>query len=154
VKRSLCCAAVLAIAAFPRPAAAGEADPARIVVDPDAYLGRPVTVAVKFLKIEQGREHWEEQANLNEATMIKFRVTHLGEIRCYAPRTQRNTAALTGLARGTRVVLAGVVKRFRTKVVTKYEVTGKGHRRKREVVRTVRGQVRYSFIVDSIARAE
>lgn len=154
MRRLTCLAACLLTAALPRLAAAAPADPARIVVDPDRYVGQPVTVAVKFLRIEPGRDRWEEQANLNPATRIRFRVTRLKEINCYAPCTQRNTAVLAGLAKGTRLILTGVVRRYRTKVVTEYETSWKGRRGVREIKRTVRGQVRYAFLVDSIARAE
>lgn len=145
---------VFALAALARAEEVMKADPARIVVDPDAYIGKPVTVAVKFLRIEKDRERWEKQSNLNSSTVIKFRVSRLREVNCYATRTQRNTAALAGLTKGTKLVLAGAVKKYRTKVVTEYEAAEKGHRRVREVVRTVRGHVRYAFLVDSIARAE
>lgn len=145
-------AALLAAAALS--GAAPGADPARIVVDPDSYLGRTVMIAVRFARVEPGREAWEGQARLTPAAAVKFRVAPLGEIRCYADRTRRNEAALAGLSKGTRIVLTGAVKRYRTKVVTRCEVRGKGRRGTREVVRTVRGRVRYAFLVDSIRRAE
>lgn len=154
VKRSRTLVAVCALAGLACAEAAGEADPSRIVVNPDAYLGRRVAIAVKFLRAEPGRERWEEQANLNPSAVIKFKVTRLGDVNCYIPRTPRNAAAVERLAKGDRIILSGVPKRYRTKVVTDYEVSGKGHRRVREVKRTVRGRVRYGFMVDSIARDE
>lgn len=144
-------AAALAAVLLARAAAGEKADPARIVLEPDAYVGKRVSIAVNFLRVETGRERWEEQANLKTSAVIKFRVSRLGDVRCYLQRTPRNVALLDGLAKGERIVLSGTTKRLRTKVVTEYEVSGKGHRRLREVKRTVRGRVRYAFMVDTVS---
>jgi len=153
VNCSFCCAAVFAFTAFPRLAAAAEADPARIALDPDAYVGKAVTVAVKFSKIDNGHEPWEEQANLKASRMLKFTAVPLAEIRCYADRTRLNMEALAGLKKGTRLILSGVVRRYRAKVKVTSHRKDKATGKRRTVERVEKGRVRYAFIVETIARA-
>lgn len=141
------------LAVIPRLEAAIDADARRILVDPDPYVGKAVTVRAKFVKFDARREPWEAQANLNAAGTIKFSVGRLGEIGCYAKNTRVTEAALAGVRRGDRLVLTGTLRRYRTKVVTRHDVSGGRRRGPREVERTVRGRVRYAFIVESVRRA-
>jgi len=131
-----------------------EADPARIAADPDAYVGEAVTVAVKFTKIDNGSEPWEEQANLKASSKIKFTAAPLAEIKCYADRTQRNTEALTGLKKGKKLILTGAIRRYRTKVQVTYHRKVKATGKRITVEREEKGRIRYAFIVKTIARAE
>jgi len=144
----------LMFAALPRLDAAVDAHASRIVVDPDAYVGKAVTITVKFSKLDNSHESWEEQANLKASTMIKFTAGRLGDIKCYVARTQRNMEALAGLTKGKKLILTGTVRRYRTKVISTYDVTGGRHGAVRDVKRTVRGRVRYAFMVESIAQAK
>jgi hypothetical protein len=152
VNRSFCCAAVFTFAAFLRLAAAAEADPARIALDPDAYVGKAVTVTVKFSKIDNGREPWEEQANLKSSRMVKFTAVPLAGIKCYVDRTRLNMEALGGIKKGTRLVLSGAVRRYRARVKVTLHRKDKATGKRRTVERTEKGRVRYAFIVETIAR--
>jgi len=131
-----------------------EADPARIAADPDAYVRKAVTVAVKFTKIDNGSEPWEEQANLKASSKIKFTAAPLAEIKCYADRTQRNMEALTALKKGKKLILTGAIRRYRTKVKVTYHRKAKATGKWITVKREEKGRIRYAFIVETIARAE
>ena len=156
VKYMLCFAAVFALAALPRVEAALDADPALIVVSPDAYVGKAVTVEVKFAKIDNGSEPWEEQANLKASSKIKFTAAPLAEIKCYASRTPRNMEVIEGLKKGKKLILTGAIRRYRMEVKTTHHqmVTATGRRRTVEREEKGRIRTRYAFIVESIVRAE
>lgn len=173
MNRTLCITACIVLAGLTRAEAVGEADPARIAAEPEAYVGRAVTVAVKFSKIDNGRDPWEEQGDLKTSRVIKFTTSSLGGVKCYANRTPRNMEALTKLKKGKRLILTGAVKKYRPAVKVEYDVTGRGGGGKRDAAlkagrdqmggrrrgmrdddRTEYGPNRYVFMVESVARAE
>ncbi|MCX6340589.1 MAG: hypothetical protein NTX71_11835 [Candidatus Aureabacteria bacterium] len=131
-----------------------KADPARIAADPGAYVGEAVTVAVKFTKIDNGSEPWEEQANLKASSKIKFTAAPFAEIKCYADRTPRNMEALTGIKKGKQLILTGAIRRYRTKVHVTYHRKVKATGKWITVKREEKARIRYAFIVETIARAE
>lgn len=169
MERILCFAASAMLAALAI-GAVEEADPARIAAGPEAYVGKAVTLAVKFSKIDNGRDPWEEQGDLKTSRVIKFTASPLGGMKCYADRTPRNMDALTGLKKGERLILTGAVRRYKPAVRVEYDVTGRGggaaRRDGREGAkrrhwwgrhdddRTEYGLERYVFMVESVARAE
>jgi hypothetical protein len=152
MKRILCFAVFAMLAAPARAEAIEEADPARIVAEPEAYAGRAVTVAVNFLKIDNGRDPWEEQGDLKTARVIKFTASSLGGMKCYADRTPRNMDALTGLKKGGKLILSGAVRRYRPAVKATYDVKGGRRGVMREDESKEYGQALYVFMVESIAR--
>ncbi len=150
MKNFLPLSVALALAWLPSVEAAFGADAARIVLSPDAYVGKTVALAVKFTRIESKREAWEKQAHLNANLKIKFTAVPLNEIKCYADRTQRNLEALTGLKKGKMLILTGALRRYRMNVKTYYH-TDRGVKVKRQEKGRIR--TRYAFIVDTIMRA-
>lgn len=154
MKRVLLCVASAVIAALPRAGEGAEADPARIVADPEAYVGRTVTVEAEFVKIDAGREPWEEQGSLKTSRVVKFTVAPFGEIKCYAARTKPNVDALTGLKKGRDLALTGVLRKHRPTLKATVDVKGGRRRGPREIDTTERGSARYVFMVESVARAE
>ncbi|NLW95247.1 MAG: hypothetical protein GXY35_11730 [Chlamydiae bacterium] len=145
-------AAFLIVAAPACLRATEEADARRLAVDPEAYVGRRVAIEAKFSRIDNGRDPWEEQANLKASRMVKFTAAPLGGLKCYAARSRRNVDALAELKRRDRIVLVGAVKRYRTSrkvsVTRRSKATGRWIKTEREE----RGRVRYGFVVDSIER--
>lgn len=163
--RALFWAAAAWLSALARAAAGGEVDAARIAADPGAYAGASVTVAVSFGRIDNGREPWEEQGDLKMSRVVKFSTPSLGGMRCYAKRTARNMDALTGLAKGERLILTGAVKRCRPAVRAEYDVAGGGAGRGRPGGRRRRGgghdrdqteygEARWVFMADSVSGGE
>jgi hypothetical protein len=163
--RALCLAACAALAA-PSGARAGT-DAASIAADPEAHAGERVTVAVKFQRIDTGRDPWEEQGDLKASRVIKFTVAPFGSLKCYAARTDRNIEALARLKRGGGITLTGSVRKYRPAVRADFDVSGpgggrgrgrpEGKKRRRwywhRPDRILRGAERCVFMVDSIERA-
>lgn len=136
-------AAVLAGAAVACAAcAAEEIDPGTIVTNPRAYLGRTVTVTVRFGKINNIFRGWESEANLKPATKIKFIAMPLAEIACYADKNAENEELIGGLRPGQELTVTGYVKKY------KMEAKVKGERH--TVKRSVQGSEVYGFVVKKI----
>lgn len=154
MRRMLLCAASALVAFAPRAGDGAGVDPARIAADPEAYVGKAVTVEVEFVRIDAGREPWEEQGSLKTSRVVKFTVAPFGQINCYAARTEPNVDALAGLKKGRGLVLAGVLRKHRPTVKATVDVKGGRRRGPREIETTERGAARYVFMVESVERAE
>jgi hypothetical protein len=152
LNRTRCAAALLIVAVPACLRAAEKADARQLAVDPEAYVGKRVAIEALFLRIDNGRDPWEEQENLKASRMIRFTAEPLAELKCYAARSQRNVKALAGLKKRDRIVLTGAVRRYRTSrkvsVTRRSKATGRWIKTEREE----RGRVRYGFIVDSVER--
>lgn len=120
--------------------AAEEADPKEIVAGPKNYVGKTVTITVRFGKVNNVFRGWEDQANLNRK--LKFVASPLAEIACYADRTAENEDLIAGLTTGQEMTLTGYVKKG------KIEARIKGERH--TVKRTVKGAEAYGFVVTKI----
>ncbi len=120
--------------------AAQEMDPNEIIARPKDYVGKSVTIKVRFGKVINTFRGWEDQANLNRK--IKFVAGPLAEIACYADRTDQNEKLISGLTRGQEMTLTGHIKK------SKIEAKIKGERH--TVKRTVKGAEVYGFIVTKI----
>ncbi|NLW95246.1 MAG: hypothetical protein GXY35_11725 [Chlamydiae bacterium] len=135
-----CAAAILATGGGAR--GAEETDPAGLVANPRGFVGRTVTITVRFGKINNVFRGWEAEANLKASTKIKFAAMPLAEIACYAEKNDRNAELLGGLRRGQEVTLTGHLKKFRLETKIKGE--------RRTVKRSVKGSELYGFIVQRI----
>lgn len=120
--------------------AAEEVDPRDIVANPKSYVGKTVTITVRFGKVNNVLRGWEDQANLNRK--LKFVASPLAEIACYADRTDANEELVAGLKPGQELTLTGYVKKG------KMEARIKGERH--TVKRTVKGAEVYGFVVTKI----
>jgi hypothetical protein len=100
--------------------AADEVDPKEIVANPREFINRTVTVKVTFVKINNVFRGWEDQANLRAGKYIKFITRPLGEIACYADKTDENTELIGGLKFEQEVTLTGYIKK------AKFEARVKG----------------------------
>jgi len=154
IAASLCAIAGLGVYCPARTAVLKEADPARVAADPEAYVWKAVTVAVKFTKIDNGSEPWEERANLKSSKMIKFTAAPFAKIKCYANRTQQNIEALTGLRKGEKLILTGTVRRYWAKAQITYDRNVRATGKRVTVERDAEERARYAFVVETIARAE
>jgi hypothetical protein len=126
--------------------AAEEADPKAIVANPRRYVGKKVTIKVRFGKVNNVFRGWEDQANLNRK--LKFVASPLAEIACYADRTAENERLIAGLRLGQEMTLTGYVKKGKIKA----RIKGERH----TVKRTVKGARAYGFVVtkiESVGRA-
>ncbi|MCX6356761.1 MAG: hypothetical protein NT045_02620 [Candidatus Aureabacteria bacterium] len=136
-------AIMVCVLAGPSGARAAEAiDPGQIVVNPKGFVGKEVTITVRFGKIEARRLGWESEANLGQGKKIKFIVAPLKEIACYADTTKDNQEEIGSLARGQELVLTGRIR--------KYKATAKVKGEERTIHRTVKGMEIYAFIVSRI----
>ncbi|MEJ2746087.1 MAG: hypothetical protein P8123_10465 [bacterium] len=120
--------------------AAEEANPKEITASPKKYVGRTVTIKVRFGKVNNVFRGWEDQANLNRK--LKFRASPLAEIACYVNRTAENEKLIAGLNVGQEMTLTGYVKRSKIKARIKGD--------RRTVKRTVKGAAAYAFVVTKI----
>ncbi|MCX6339890.1 MAG: hypothetical protein NTX71_08225 [Candidatus Aureabacteria bacterium] len=120
--------------------AAEEVDPKEVVTSPKDYIGKTVTIKVRFGKVNNVFRGWEDQANLNRK--IKFIVSPLAEIACYADKTDENEELISGLKPGQEVTITGHIKK------AKMEARVKGERH--TVKRTVKGSAVYAFVVSKI----
>ena len=119
-----------------------EIDPGRVVANPRDYVGRTVTVTVRFGKINNVFRGWEGEANLKASAKIKFVAMPLAEIACYADKNDENEKLLGGLRPGQELTMTGYIRKY------KMEAKVKGERR--TVKRTVKGSEIYGFIVKRI----
>lgn len=136
---SLCLAAALLAGSA---AAYEKVEPGVIVMSPEDYVGRYVTIDVVFGKVSNRYEPWEEQANLKQDRTIKLIVSPLSEIVCYADKVPDNEKAIGGLRPGQKLVLSGYIKKCRREVKVKGE--------RETVKRTAKGGERYVFMVKKI----
>jgi len=120
--------------------AAEEVDPNEIIARPKDYVGKTVTVKVRFRKVNNVFRGWEDQANLNRK--LKFISSPFAEIACYADRTDQNEELISGLKPGQEMTLTGHIKK------SKMEAKIKGERH--TVKRTVKGAEVYGFVVTKI----
>ncbi len=120
--------------------AAAEVDPKAIVANPKSYIGKTVTITVRFGKVNNVSRGWENQANLNRK--LKFIAIPLAEIACYADRTDENEDLIASLKTGQEITLTGHIKKG------KIEARIKGDRH--TVKRTVTGTEVYGFVVTKI----
>jgi hypothetical protein len=122
--------------------AADEVDPKEIVANPREFINRTVTVKVTFVKINNVFRGWEDQANLRAGKYIKFITRPLGEIACYADKTDENTELIGGLKFEQEVTLTGYIKK------AKFEARVKGEHKTWKG--TVKGSEVYAFVVKKI----
>lgn len=128
--------------------AAEQVDASQLIVSPDKYAGRTVKITVRFNKINTLFRGWEDQANLKQSRKIKFMAIPLGEIACYADKTDANEEILGKLKRGQDLTISGYLKKC--KMETKIKVNGDGPRRDRTVKREIKGSAIFVFIVKKI----
>ncbi len=128
----------------PRPSigAYQEVEPGQLIMSPEDYVGRYITIRVKFIKIRNVYRGWEEQANLKQDRTIKFIAAPLNEIPCYANKTNENEEIFGKLRRGQELVISGHIKKC------KMESRIKGERR--TVKRKVKGPRVYVFMVKKV----
>lgn len=117
-------------------------EPGQIVMSPEDYVRRDVSINVVFQKINNRYEPWEEQANLRQDRTIKFNVSPLNEIACYADKVPDIEKVLGSARKGQQFVLSGYLKKC------KREVKVKGERDTYK--RTAKGGERYVFIVKKV----
>ena len=84
---------------------------------------------------------WEESAGLKRSTKMKFFVTPISKIACYASRVPDNEKTLGSLRKGQSITVTGFLKKC--KVTTKSAVRG-------TVKRTAKGVYRFAFVVNKI----
>lgn len=120
--------------------AAEEANPKDIVARPKNYIGRTVTIKVRFGKVNNIFRGWEDQANLNRK--LKFVASPLAEIACYADRNAENEKLIAGLKTGQEMTLTGYIK--------KGKITARIKGERHTVKRTVKGAEAYGFVVTKI----
>lgn len=144
MKKAVAAALVtMAIAAVCGPVRAGEEmDPGRLVANPRDYLGKTVTITVRFGKINNVFRGWEGEANLKASSKIKFIAMPLAEIACYADKNDENEKLLGGIRPGQEMTLTGYMRKY------KMEAKIKGERH--TVKRTVKGSEIYGFMVKKI----
>lgn len=119
-----------------------EIDPGKVVANPRDYVGRTVTITVRFGKINNVFRGWEGEANLKASSKIKFIAMPLAEIACYADKNDENEKLLGGIRLGQELTMTGYIRKY------KIEAKVKGERR--TVKRTVKGSEIYGFIVKKI----
>lgn len=115
---SLCLAAALLAGSA---AAYEKVEAGVIVMSPEDYVGRYVTMTVRFGKVDNVYRGWEEQANLKQDRTIKFSVSPLSKIACYADRVPDNEKLIGGLSPGQELVVSGYVKKCKMERKTKHE---------------------------------
>jgi hypothetical protein len=144
MKRLLICSACLsfALSCCPFAKAAESPEASQIVVSPEKYVGRQVTITVQFMKINNRFLGWEEQANLKQERLIKFNAAPLGEIACYADKSPDNEKTIGGLKKGQEIEITGTMREYDMEARVKGE--------KRTVTRKVKGPEIHAFIVKKI----
>jgi len=120
--------------------AAEEVNPKDIVTRPKNYIGKTVTIKVRFGKVKNVFRGWEDQANLNRK--LKFVASPLAQIACYANRTAENEKLIAGLKVGQEMTLTGYIKKGKISA----RIKGERH----TVKRTVKGAEAYAFVVTKI----